>query len=283
MGCAALSFVFISRHFLRVEEIAETPVDVTGISPSGESEWWVPGDCVVDGATGKAPFVARLKHLRVERLEAEILHRSNGRVLVRSAILKPSDLLIHSPDTVPADQAVSIRGGLPGEEVIRLTLEAGIAAGMAKNLSESLRFLPGNYQDNNRFDYTIMGRFLERAFKEFDAPRIELAEAPVIQLKGKAALVWAEVRLEASYRGRRNYLIGDTGAPNSILVQMEKSGFSWKVTDVGGLSPLGFQGNFLRLMGADVGLPLSQEEHRQKKEACMPCRERMSERFGSRP
>jgi hypothetical protein len=177
---------------------------------------------------------------------------------------------------------VSIRGGLPDEQAIRLTLEAGIAAGMAEDLRETLRFLSRDYRDGSRFNFQILGRFLDRAFREFDAPSIELTEAPVIEVKGNEAVVHAKVRLEADYLGRRNYLIGDANAPNSILLRMERSRFGWKAAEVRGLSPLGLGESFLRLLGADVGLPLSKEELREKKEACMPCRERMAERFGSR-
>jgi hypothetical protein len=102
----------------------------------------------------------------------------------------------------------------------------------------------------------------------------------VIQVKGKEAMVYAQARLDATYHGRRNFLLGDDSAPNQLLILMEKSGFSWKVSGIQGLNPLGFDEKFLRLLGAEVGLPLSGEETQAKKEACMPCRQRMAERFG---
>jgi hypothetical protein len=45
--------------------------------------------------------------------------------------------------------------------------------------------------------------------------------------------------------------------------------------------PLGFDERAMRLLGAEVGLPLSTDEKEEKKAFCMPCRSKMVERFGT--
>jgi hypothetical protein len=37
---------------------------------------------------------------------------------------------------------------------------------------------------------------------------------------------------------------------------------------------------YMKLLGAEVGLPLSEHEKLEKKEFCMPCRSTMADRFG---
>lgn len=170
--------------------------------------------------------------------------------------------------------------GVDDERLIRLTLEAGMAAAMAEDLEESVRFISAEYRDKLGFNFASMRKFLERAYEEFNEPRIELVGAPTIQVKDNQAMVQAKMRLTAIYQGRRNYLLGDQINPNSVLLVMNKSANSWKVSRIEGLRPLGFEEDFLKLLGAQIGLPLTEAESLEKKQFCMPCRQRMAERFG---
>jgi hypothetical protein len=61
---------------------------------------------------------------------------------------------------------------------------------------------------------------------------------------------------------------------------MEKSENGWKLVEVRGLMPLGFDEKYMKMFGAEVGLPLSGQEKMEKKEFCMPCRATMADRFG---
>ena len=170
--------------------------------------------------------------------------------------------------------------GVDDERLIRLTLEAGMAAAMAEDLEESVRFISPEYRDRLGFNSALMRKLLKRAYEEFNQPRIELVGTPTIQVKDNQAMVRAKIRLTAIYQGRRNYLLGDQINPNSVLLVMNKSANSWKVSRIEGLRPLGFEEDFLKLLGAQIGLPLTEDESLEKKQFCMPCRQRMAERFG---
>ena len=170
--------------------------------------------------------------------------------------------------------------GVDDERLIRLTLEAGMAAAMAEDLEESVRFISAEYRDRLGFNFALMRKLLKRAYEEFNQPRIELVGAPTIQVKDNQAMVRAKIRLTAIYQGRRNYLLGDQINPNSVLLVMNKSANSWKVSRIEGLRPLGFEEDFLKLLAAQIGLPLTEAESLEKKQFCMPCRQRMEQRFG---
>jgi hypothetical protein len=151
---------------------------------------------------------------------------------------------------------------------------------MAEDLNESVRFISPDYRDSLGFDFALMRRLLERAYDEFDQPRIELADPPAIQVKGRQAVVQAQLRLTAIYQGRRNYLLGNPDHPNGVLLILDKSADSWKVSRIEGLRPLSLEEGFLKLLGGQIGLPLTAAERLKKQQACMPCRQRMAELFG---
>jgi hypothetical protein len=261
--------------------VTETPVEVVEVDPRVDGVWSVPRD-VVDQQPGiPNPFVLRLKNLRAERLKVEVAAEADGSVELRSSNLKAGDLLILRSSEVRAGQAVAATTGIDDERLIHLTLEAGIEAAMAEDLDESMRFISVNYSDNLGYRRTSMRKLLERAYKEFDEPVITLDEPPEINIKEGQAIVSAKVRLSAVYGGRRNYLLGDTDTPNHLSVELNKSDYSWKVLAIKGLRPLGLEEELLRLLGDDLGLALTESEREEKERTCMPCRQRMSERFGS--
>lgn len=262
------------------EVLTETSVEVVEIDHLGKGLWSVPKDVTAQQAGVSNPFVLRLKNLRLEPLSVEVTGETDGRLQLRSNDLKAGDLLVLRPLAVQAGQAVAPRTGIGDETLIRLTLEAGMAAATAENLKESLRFVSPKYSDNMGFSFTLMRELLERAYEEFDEPQIELADPLAIQIKGSKALVQARIRLSANYQGRRNYLLGDQKSPNSILLVLDKSSSGWKLFRIEGLRPLGFEERALRLLGAQLGLPLTEAEQMEKQKFCMPCRQRMAERFG---
>lgn len=259
----------------------EIPVGVIEIDIRDDGWLSVPKDVVARQPGKSKPFVLRLKNLRAERLEVEVGAEADDRVDVRSSDLKADDLLILRPGEVPAGRAVAASTGIDDERLIRLTLEAGVGAAMAEDLDESIRFISADYRDDLGYSRTSMQKLLERAYKEFDDPVIIWDEAPEIRITQGQAIVSAKVRLSAVYEGRRNYLLGDNAAPNRLSVQLTKSEDSWKVLSISGLMPLGFEEEVLRLLGDDLGLELTELEKEEKGRACMPCRQRMSERFGS--
>jgi len=263
------------------ETITETSVEVVEISHRDNGLWSVHKD-VIGWRSGKPnPFVLRLKDLRVERLTVEVAAEAGNRAEIQSDDLKTDDLLILHPEKVQLGQAVTPISGIDDERLIRLTLEAGSAAVMAEDIEESVRFISPNYRDSLGFDFNLIRRLIERAYEEFDQPLIELTESSVSQINGFQAVVQTQMKLTAIYNNRRNYLIGDRINPNNIMLLLDKSANGWKVYQIKGLRPLGFGEGFLKILGDQVGLPLTASERVKKKQTCMPCRRKMKERFGT--
>ena len=262
------------------EPASEIYVKIVEIGQLDNDVWLVTKEAVGEQSRQPKSFVFRLKHLQTERLAVEIIGEADDNFLIRSDDLRSGDMLVLTPESIPIGQAVVPIAGLSEEHLVRLTLEAGMAAAMAEDLDQSVRFISTEYSDDWGFNRTLMRKLLKKAYQEFDEPRIELAEPAEIQIEGDQAVVQAKVRLSAIYEGRSNYLLGDMEVPNHIFVRLDKSDYGWKVSAVKGLRPLGFEERFLRLLGANVGLPLSEPEREEKDKTCMPCRERMAERFG---
>ena len=263
---------------------ATIAVKVTDVMPAGENLWLAPKGVLDEGSPHESRReVVRLNHLRTERLSVHVEEHTGDGLVLRSVELCAGDLLILEPSGLRPGQPVVPKAGVTPERLIRLTLEAGIAAVTAEDLAESMRFLSRDYRDSLELTNHVLANILERTYREFDSPRIELVEPPEIQVTGDQALVHANLRVSAVYRGRRNYLIGDEHQPNAVRLMLSRLPEGWKLSGVGGLRPLGFDEGFLRLLAAQVGLGLSQAEEEQRQRACMPCRQRMAERFGPAP
>jgi hypothetical protein len=263
---------------------ATIAVKVTEIKPAGENLWLTSRGVLDEGSPHETrKEVVRLNHLRTQRLPVQVEKDAGDGLLLRSEELRAEDLLILEPGGLEAGQPVSPTAGVTPERLIRLTLEAGIAAVMAEDLENSARLLSRDYRDNLDLTKVVLARILERTYREFDAPEIELVEPPEIQVTGDQALVHAKLRVSAVYRGRRNFLLGDEQGPNAVRLTLNRLSEGWKVSGIEGLRPLGFDEGFLRLLGAQVGLGLSTAEEGQRQRACMPCRQRMAERFGPAP
>ena len=276
-GLAAGIWAFLSTTG---GHVAETPVQVVEIVPL-DGSWSVPKGVIVQQSEATGPFVLRLNNLRAERLTVGVTAEADGRVELRSSDLRAGDFLILRPSEARAGQAVAPTAGVDDERLIRLTLEAGMEAAMAEDLDESIRFISVNYSDDLGYNRSSMRKLLKRAYKEFDKPIITYDKRPEIHVKEDQAIVTAKVRLTAVYGGRRNYLLGDEERPNHLSVQLNKLDHSWKIFAIKGLRPLGLEEEFLRLLGGDLGLELTESEKEKRDRACMPCRQRMSERFGS--
>jgi hypothetical protein len=267
---------FRARGLPQVEEI---PVTVEPIQPAGKGVWLVSPE-VLDRVSGtRTARAARLNDLRVQRMEVEVVRETGTQVTIRRPDLRADDLLLRGPGDL-ADGTAVIPRGLGEEKLLRLTIAAGLAGLRERDLTQSLRFISPDYRDSWGFNHFFIGKLLERAYREFENLRLELDSDPAIRIEGRQAMVQAKVRLTADYRGRHNYLLGDQKEFNALVFQFEKAGPGWKVTILKGLRPLGFEERFFRLLGGDIGLPLTEAERRDKQAACMPCRDRMAERFG---
>ena len=267
--------------FSASEPVVEIPVKIAEIRQEKNGLWLIPRDGLIEKSDQPKSFVFRLKHLRTERLPVEINDYTDDSILVRSDDLRAGDLLVIEPGPIQAGQAVAPTAGVDDEELVHLTLLAGIEASMAEDLDESVRFISPSYHDNVGFTFILMRKFLERAYEEFDQPQIELAEPPAIQIKDSKAVALAQVRLTAIYQGRRNYLLGDQDNANTIFIVLDRSTNSWKVSQIEGLRPLGFEEGLLKHLGADLGLTLTPAEREQEDRFCMPCRQRMKVRFST--
>ena len=260
---------------------ATIAVKVTDVKPAGENLWLAPRGVLAQRSPDETRVeVVRLKDLRTQRLSVHVEEHTGDGLVLRSVELRAGDLLILEPGRLRAGQPVVPTGGVTPERLIRLTLEAGIAAVMAENLKNGVRFLSREYRDSLELTNAVLAEILERTYQEFDSPQIELVEPLEIQVRGDQALVHAKLRVSAVYRGRRNYLLGDEHEPNAVRLMLNRLPEGWKLSGIEGLRPLGFDEGFLRLLAAQVGLGLPRAEEEQRRRACMPCRQRMAERFG---
>lgn len=279
-GLGALVLGLKPWLFSTTAPVSEIPVKATEIKQLEQGKWIVPRVAVADTSTSEESYVLRLKHFRTQRLPVTVVNETGDGILIHSEKLKPGDLLVMEPASIQSPQAVAPTEGVDDKRLIQLTLEAGMAAAMAEDLNESVRFISPEYLDSLGFNFALMSKFLERAYEEFNEPRIELAVLPAIQVKDNQAMVQAKITVTAIYQGHRNYLLGDQKDPNSVLLVMNKSANGWKVYRIEGLRPLAFEESFLKILGAQIGLPLTEAENFENKQFCMPCRQRMSERFG---
>jgi hypothetical protein len=273
------SVIFMLWVFAIDENSAESTVKITQIEQSENGIWIVPGKAVANKSGQLDSFVARLKHFHAEILPVKVIRKNNNDLLIRSDKLNSGDLLVLRPGTVFAGQLVRPIAGLDDEQLIRLTIEAGIAAVTAENLDNSVYFISPYYKDDLGFNFTLMRKLLQRAYEEFDAPHLTMAHPPAIKINEKQAEIQAKIWLTAVYLDQRNYLLGDKNTPNQILLKMDKSDGGWKVSKISGLRPLGFKEEILCFLGADLGLPIDDGERQEKKKFCMPCRQRMLKRF----
>jgi hypothetical protein len=263
---------------------ATIAVNVTDIRPAGENLWLAPRGVLDAGSLhGTRREVVRLTYLRTERLPVHVEKHTEDGLILRSKELSIGDLLILEPGRLGAGQPVSPTAGISPERLIRLTLEAGIATVMTEDPENAARFLSSDYRDSLGLTKTVLAKILERTYQEFDSPQIELLEPPRIQVRGDQAVVHANLKVSALYRGRRNFLLGDEHGPNAVRLTFSRFPEGWKLSGIEGLRPLGLDEGFLRLLAAQVGLRLSRAEEEQRQRSCMPCRQRMGERFGPAP
>ncbi len=276
LGAAIAAYFFSFQPRRPVEEAS---VRVIQIHPEGDGRGSLPQEAVmVDHLSGRAAII-RLNYLRAERLEV-LPEKMGDRIHFQFRELGTDEYAVLNPQQIRPGTGLNPIAGIGDEALIRLTVEAGIEAIKEKNYQETLRFLSPHYSDHWGFNARLMKQVIQRAFKEFDQPRIELDGPPVIRIQDKQALVSAMIRLTAIYQARRNYLLGNSAHPNRLWLQMKKTDSGWKLENVKGLRPLGFEENFFKLLGAEIGLSLTEKEKAARQQACMPCRERMAERFG---
>lgn len=189
IGVGGLMLGYFNYHSETDGVVAGISVNVTEIQQAGNGLWCVPRDAFAEKTGQSEPFVIRLKHLRTEQIAAKVVDEAGGCLLIQANDLVDADLLVLEPWGTPLGQPVGTIVGLEEERQIWLTLEAGIAAAMAEDLDNSVRFISTKYRDNYGFDITLMRLLLERAYEEFDKPLIELAEPPSIQMRDSQALV----------------------------------------------------------------------------------------------
>ena len=285
-GCLAL-FVLIAAityFYLKGPAVPprEHPVEVAQVIASGSDAWLLPNRVLTKNRSDSNEFIYQVINLRARKVTVALLGHSETGIRIKKAALPSGALVIINPQGIKENEAVVPVAGIEDRHLVRLVLEAGVAAIEKKDFRECLRFLSYRYQDPWGFNSKLIEGFLRRAFKEFSQPRVELLENPEIQVAGNRAQLQTAVRLKATYRSRSNYLLGDSRGFNTFVLSLEKEPSGWKVVQVRGLKPLGFDERFLKLIGSEVGLPLNEAEQQERRKACMPCRERMAERFGTK-
>ena len=277
MGAGIL---FVLWYSPGIEEVHDIPVTLCGIKGGGNGMWEVPRSAVAADSENADTYVLRLKHLRAEKVNTRILKETGDTYLISGRDLKPGDLLIENPFMYGNGQAVLPVSGVDDKEVINLIIEAGIAAAIESKRGDLFRFVSTDYRDKLGFNREIIGRFVKRIFTELESLSIHLAGDPEIFIEGRNAKVMLKLTMKAFYMGRQNYILGDAENPNNIIIIFKKSQDAWKVISAEGMRPLGFDENYLRLLGGRFDLSLTEQEKTERDKRCMPCRQRMSEHFG---
>ncbi|MFC1839410.1 hypothetical protein ACFL1N_07515 [Thermodesulfobacteriota bacterium] len=263
-----------------IEEIHGTSITVSGIKQAKNGMWQVSRSAVASDSESTDTYVLRLKHLRAEKVNARISKVTGSKSLLSSRHLKPGDLLIENPAIFLNGQAVLPVSGVDDSRMINLIIQASIAAVTERKRGDLFRFISTEYRDRLGYNREIMGRFVYRIFDELKSLSVYLSDDPEIFIEGKSAKATLKLRIKALYMGRQNYILGDSENPNKVTIFFRKSENAWKVVSTDGFRPLGFDEKYLRLLGARFDLPLTDKEKLERDERCMPCRQRMSERFG---
>jgi hypothetical protein len=272
--------LFVLWYSPDIEEVHDLPVTVSRIKQVKNGMWKVSRSAVASDSENADPYVLRLKHLCAEKVNTMISKETGDEYLLSSMDLRPGDLLIENPAMYSTGQAVLPVSGVDDKRMINLIIETGIAAATESKRGELFRFVSTEYRDKLGFNREIMGRFVKRIFDELEKLSIHLAGNPEIFINGKDAKVMLNLRIEAFFMGRQNYILGDAENPNNVIIIFRKFKNVWKVISADGMRPLGFEENYLRLLGGRFDLPLTDQEKIERDERCMPCRRRMSERFG---
>jgi hypothetical protein len=276
----AAGILFVLWYSPDIEEVHDIPVTVSGIKQVKNGMWKISRPALAYDAENADTYVLRLKHLRAEKVNIGISKETGDIYLVSSRDLRPGDLLIENPAMYRNGQAVLPVSGVDDKRMINLIMEAGIAAATESKRGDLFRFVSTEYRDRLGFNREIIGRFVKRIFEELEGLSIYLAGDPEIFIKGKNAKVMLELRIKAFFMGRQNYILGDAENPNKVIIILRKSENAWKVISAEGMRPLGFEEDYLRLLGGRFDLPLTDQEKIERDNRCMPCRQRMSERFG---
>ena len=280
MAIMAAGILFVLWYSPEIEEVHDIPVTVSGIKQGENGMWEVSRSAVASDSEDAEPYVLRLKHLRSEKVNINVAKETGDHYLLISRDLKPEDLLIENPAMYWNGQAVLPVSGVDDKRMINLIIEAGIAAATESKWGDLFRFVSTEYKDVLGFNREIMGEFVKRIFDELESLSIHLAGDPEIFIEGKNAKVMLKLRMKAFYMGKQNYILGDSENPNNIIAIFRKSNNAWKVFSTEGMRPLGFDEKYLRLLAGRFDLPLTEQEKIERDKRCMPCRQRMSERFG---
>lgn len=273
-------------HVRDIEEVYESrtgldiPVSVSEIEQVEEGVWKVPGSAVPFNTKNEDTYILKLKHLRAEKVNVAILKEKGNKYLLSSRDLIQGDLLIDNPSMYRNGQSLPRVSGVDDKRMINLIIEACIAATKESDREDLFRFVSAEYMDKLGFNRKIMERFVRSIFKELENLSPQLSEDPEIFINRKDAKATLKLRIKAFFMGRQNYVIGDEENPNNVIIIFRKLENTWKVISTDGFRPLGFDEKYLRLLGGRFQLPLTDQEKIERDARCMPCRSRMSERFG---
>ena len=123
------------------------------------------------------------------------------------------------------------------EARIKRVIYQGKAAVEKKDIEGVLALVSRDYQDDLGLNKVAIMMLFQRAFREFDAIDINLAELRIEineKQQGHAFLdTWATVRAEDKAR----YLVGSPEKPCRVVFTLAKEGGSWRVIKAVGVNP----------------------------------------------
>jgi hypothetical protein len=258
------------------EKVAETPVRAALVEavPGG---WLVPMSAV--GKDSQGSYVLKIDRLRARRVGVESAPGTQEGMARVSGELGPGEAVVADAAKAVIGEAVAPMAGIPDQKLVAMVIEAGGSAIEREDLPEAVRFISPGYRDPWGYNIALLRQLLKKSFKEFSGLKIERS-TPEVRVNGSEALAMLSLRVSATYRGRNNYLLGSAAEPDHVVLKLTKAAYGWKVARASGVRPLGMEEGFLRLLGREVGMPLTEDERAQADKSCLRCRQEMSRRFG---
>lgn len=121
------------------------------------------------------------------------------------------------------------------ERAIRAVLREGETAVEAKDLTAAMSQVSRKYLDEKGLNYLALRRALSWAFNRFQRLDVRMYDVS-IDVNGDQAIARAMLQVVLTADGSEShYLLGATGLPELVTINLVKEPLAWKVVSVNGI------------------------------------------------
>jgi hypothetical protein len=117
------------------------------------------------------------------------------------------------------------------ENRIRKIISSSEEAVISEDIDGFMKAVSFNYSDDYGSNYLLLKKRMQSAFKSFDNINIERS-IDRISVKDDNAEAELSVRVSVSSGDEREYIIGDAGKPQTIVIYFSKSSYEWLIIKV---------------------------------------------------